>query len=197
MCVRSSQHEISHTHNQHTPERFNVYPVINDSFVTITNHDVSSCLCNPCVSVRSNLSDSTCSSLDSSSFIGGVTHSDDDTYNSSVSNANRRHTTNQRQATNQGHTQQPTHAKQPFGVSNAADQDRGELPVIPVRFNGHLDKALVDTGSAFTILTKNYRHLVDNRSWCCPNFHAANGSPIKVYRKVTVNATIAHHTVPF
>ena len=66
-----------------------------------------------------------------------------------------------------------------------------------MRFNGHLDKALVDTGSAFTILTKNYRHLVDNRSWCCPNFHAAKGSPIKVYGKVTVDVTIAHHTVPF
>ena len=170
--MRSSQHEISRTHNRHTPERFNVYPVINDSFVTISDYDFSLCLCNPCVSVQSNLSDSTCSTLDSSCFIGDVSPSDNDTYNSSVSDATPR------RATYEQSIQQLTYAKQPYIVSNAANQDREELPVIPVRFNGHLDKALVDTGSAFTILTKNYRHLVDNRSWCCPNYHAANGSPI-------------------
>ena len=66
-------------------------------------------------------------------------------------------------------------------IANVSERDHSELRIVPAHFNGHLDVALIDTGSAFTILTKDYRHLlVDRHNTCRANFHAANGSAIKV-----------------
>ena len=59
----------------------------------------------------------------------------------------------------------------------------GVLSVVLCRFNKHLDKALVDTGSTYTILRSEYKFLVGDDRGDAPDFHAANGTSIKVYGK--------------
>jgi hypothetical protein len=56
------------------------------------------------------------------------------------------------------------------------------------RINGHRDIALVDTGSAYTILKKNYVFLVTEKTQSA--LTAANGSSISTSGRALVNLTI-------
>jgi hypothetical protein len=57
-----------------------------------------------------------------------------------------------------------------------------------------LDSALIDTGSTFTILRKDYSFLVNSDA--AVTFHAANGSPIKIYGMAVIHVSIANVTIP-